>query len=451
MHLRLLPCLALAACVHHAPPPPEVPHDPLEATIDQLAKAAVAKQETAGISIAIARRGKITFEKGYGYANIVGQTLASSQTIYRIGSVTKQFTAAAILQLAEAGKLKLDDDVTKYIAVPTEGNAITIAQLLHHTSGMPSYTDLPTFEKATTKKMTPAELVALVKDTPWLFPPGTKYSYSNTGYVVLGMIVEKLSGQPYATYLATSVFPRAGLTSTSYCDESKPDPRRAQGYAPKPDGKLVNADPLDMSVPFSAGSICSTVEDLLRWNAALAAGKVVSPADYVAMTTSHGIAGDEKYGLGLQLGDVHGHPSVFHNGGINGFISELHDYPADGITIAVLTNTESRAAPATEKAIARAALNIPSDVVAIAAAELPAYAGTFDLPGLGDVDIVVEGDHLIVAPPNQPRFPLEYRGRDRFAIEVLDAMLVFDRDPATHAVIGMTVEQGGKTIAGKKK
>ncbi|MCX5741385.1 MAG: serine hydrolase, partial [Proteobacteria bacterium] len=148
---RLLLCVALAACTHHASPAPAPLHDPLEATIDQLANAAIAKQETAGMSIAIARDGQLAFAKGYGHAYIGGQRMASPTTIYRIGSLTKQFTAAAIVQLAEAGKLGLDDDVTKYVAVPTGGKLVTIAQLLHHTSGMPNYTDLDGFEQVSTK------------------------------------------------------------------------------------------------------------------------------------------------------------------------------------------------------------------------------------------------------------------------------------------------------------
>ncbi|MCX5743948.1 MAG: serine hydrolase [Proteobacteria bacterium] len=447
---RLLLCVALAACTHHASPAPSPLHDPLEATIDRLANAAIAGRETAGMSIAIARDGQLAFAKGYGHADIGGQRMASPTTIYRIGSLTKQFTAAAIVQLAEAGKLGLDDDVTKYVPVPTGGNPVTITQLLHHTSGMPNYTDLRGFDQVSTKHLTPMEIVALVKDTPWLFAPGTKWSYSNTGYVVLGMVIEKLSGESYAHYLMDHVFPRAGLTSTTYCDESRPDRQRAQGYEPAAAGTFKLAKPLDLSVPYAAGSICSTVEDLVRWTAALAMGKVVSPAGYHAMTTSHGLAGQAPYGFGLQLQELKGHAHVFHNGGINGFVSELHTYPTDRITIVVLTNTESPLAPTIEKSIARVALALPSEAVAIAARELPAFAGTYATPGIGDVVIAVEGDHLTVAPPGQAHYPLEYRGSDRFAIVVVDAILAFARDPDTHAVLTMTIEQGGQTIVGTK-
>jgi len=443
---------AVAAC--HAKPAattaPPAAAEPLAATIDKLATDAVAHKETQALSIAVARHGVLTFAKGYGYADVIGQKLADAQTVYRIGSLTKQFTAAAIVQLEEAGKLKLSDDIHTFLPdVPTP-SPVTIDQLLHHTSGIPSYTDAPDIDKIMDRPITPPQIVALVKDMPWGFAPGTRWAYSNTGYVVLGMIIEKVSGEPYAQYLAKHVFPAAGLVATSYCDETKPNPHRAAGYAI--DGStLKNAVKIDMSVPFSAGALCSTAGDLVRWNAALAGGKVVSPAGYKQMTTSHGIADEEPYGFGLQLGDVKGHRTVFHNGAIPGFVSELHDFPDDGVTIAVLTNTESHTAGSTVKVIARAALNITSDNIAISAAELAAFAGTYDTPGLGDVAITVDGDRLAIQAPDQPKLPAEYRGNDTFFLEEVAAKLSFTRDATSHAVTRMIIDQGGNHIEAKKK
>lgn len=458
MSPRSLALLATAAlgCHHATTAPvanPAAAADPLAATIDQLAGDAVAHKETQAVSIAVLRHGQVTFAKGYGYANIVDQRAADDRTVYRIGSLTKQFTAAAIVQLVEAGKLALADDVRKYLpALPIpDGVTVTIDQLLHHTSGMPSYTELPGFEEMIGKAMTPTEIVALIKDKPWDFPPGTKWNYSNTGYVVLGMVVEKVGGEPYAKYLHDHVIAPAGLRATGYCDERAPDPHRAAGYRQRGDGSLENAKSIDMTVPFSAGAMCSTASDLVHWTDALAHGKVVSAAGYQKMTTSHGLAGQQPYGYGLELGDLKGHRTIFHNGGINGFVSELHVFPDDDVAIAVLTNTESRAAGALVHAIARAALHVPSDAVAITLAELAAYTGVYDTPGLGDVAITVDRGQLFVQAPDQPKFPGEYRGQDTFALVEIEAKLTFVRDPQTHAVMGMIIEQSGNKIEAPKK
>lgn len=449
--------LALAACHHATPataPGPARPApvtiantDPLGPRLDAIAQQSLDDHAAVGLSLAVMRGGAVVWAKGYGYADIIEQRPATADTVYRIGSLTKQFTAAAIVQLAEAGKLAYDDRVSKYVGGLAKD--VTLAQLLHHTSGLPSYTDQPGFEKLVATKLSPAEIVALVKDVPWDFEPGTKYSYSNTGYVVLGMVVEKVSGEPYAQYLAKHVFAPAGLAQTSYCDESKPDPHRARGYAFDEAAKPKLADPIDLSVPFSAGALCSTVTDLVKWTVALRTGKVVSPAGYRAMTTSHGLPDQESYGFGLQLGDFESHREVFHNGGINGFISELHDFPDDDVTIAVLTNIEGAASKVVEKRVAMAELGIASKAVAIAPAELAAYAGTYAVPMLGDVVVAVDGDHLTLHPEKQGTFALEYRGHDTFVFDEIGAQFTFEREGGK--VTGLVIKQGSHDIEGKRK
>jgi CubicO group peptidase (beta-lactamase class C family) len=459
----LLAVFLVAACHPQHPaggvaalPPPIANTDPIGAQIDAAANAEISKGTAMGLSVAVARHGVIDWAKGYGLADQAAHTPAGADTVYRIGSLTKQFTAAAIVQLSEAHQLALTDDISKYVpGVFTAGNHVTIEQLLHHTSGIPNYTDQPSFQKIMNTHLAPADIVALVKDVKWDFPPGTKFNYSNTGYVVLGMIIEKVSGESYASYLAGHVFSAAGLRSTSYCDESKPDPHRALGYAEDEKTKgLALAPPVDLSTPFSAGAICSTVTDLLRWDAALAGGRVVSPAGYKAMTTSHGLP-DHPYGFGLVIAELKGHRVIWHNGGINGFVSELHDYVDDGLTIAVLANTESPAPKTVEHAIAAAALGLASDAAAISATDLAAYAGTFDVQVLGDVVVHVEqtpeGAALMLSPLNQPTFTLEYRGNDTFALDEVGAMIKFTRDDGTKAVTEMAITQSGTTVSGKKK
>ena len=444
--MKLLPSLALllVACAHPAAPPDHPgSRDPLAPDIDKLATAAIDTQATAGVSVAVVRADQVVFAKGYGFADLAGKRPADPSTVYRIGSLTKQFTAAAIVQLAEAGKLDLDADVRTLVDVPTGGQPVTIRQLLHHTSGMPDYTELPSFVTEMPRPHTPAQIVALVKDVPWKFAPGSKFEYSNTGYVVLGMVIEKVSAEPYAAYLATHVFSAAHLTSTSYCDESRPDAHRATGYEQR--AGLVPAHPIDLSIAFSAGALCSTVLDLARWDTALRTGRVVSPAGYAQMTTP--TLGD--YGFGLFKDERSGHVRVHHNGGINGFVAELDDYPADHVVLVVLANTESPVPQSIELAVARLALHVPSSAVPIAPAELAAYAGTYVIPGLGEAVFTVVGDHLAITVTGQPTFPMEHRGHDGFAVELVGATLTFGREAGV--VTKVTLVQGGATVEAPRK
>ncbi|MEJ7598869.1 MAG: serine hydrolase [Kofleriaceae bacterium] len=437
----------LVACVSANPPvvAPAATTDPLAAEIDRRAAETLASGKTAGVSVAILRDDKLAFAKGYGYANLAGKRAADADTVYRIGSVTKQFTAAAIVQLVEAGKLTFATDVRTLVDIPTGGRTVTILQLLQHSSGMPSYTEIPSFKAILNKSHTPAQIVALVKDTPWDFEPGTRFHYSNTGYVVLGMVIEKVSGESYAGYLAKHVFPKAGLTRTTYCDETKPDPHRATGYELDDRKALVPARPIDMSFPFSAGALCSTVIDLLRWDVALRTGNIVSPAGYQQMIAP----GHGNYGFGLFVAPVHGHLSVRHGGGINGFVSELAGYPDDRITIAVLTNAETSAAPALEKQVALRALNIPSRAVPITAAALAPYAGIYVLPGLGDASLVIHDTHLEISVVGQPTFELEHRGHHTFANDQLDATFTFTF--AGGVATKLLIVQHGKALEGLRK
>jgi D-alanyl-D-alanine carboxypeptidase len=445
MRFGLVIVAALAAC-HPAPevaPPqsPPPPRDPLQSIADAAA-AEVVGHGTAGLEIAIARHGKIVVATGYGVADREHHVRVDADTVFRIGSLTKQFTAAAIMQLVEQGKLGLDDDIAKYVPVPTSGHVVTIRNLLNHTSGIPNYTDLPSFKDVIARRMTSAEVVALVKDTPWSFDPGTAFAYSNTGYVVLGMVIEKVSGLAYADYLAKQVYPRAGLIATRYCDND-PRPHDAHGYQ----GDAV-APPIDMTIPSAAGSLCSTASDLLRWTAALAAGKVVADTSFRQMISPPQLARPVamKYGFGLVADAFKGHRQIWHNGGIPGFVSELHDFPDDGIAIAVLSNSDGDEAPQVEKTLAKAALGI-------AAPPLPddvrdAVVGSYDVPTLGKTDIAIENGKLVVIPPGQPHFQLEYTGNDTFEISELGATLAFVR--TNGKVTSVTLQQHGVTLEAKR-
>ncbi|HEX6050344.1 MAG TPA: serine hydrolase domain-containing protein, partial [Gemmatimonadaceae bacterium] len=343
---------------------------------------------------------------------------ATPKTVYRIGSVTKQFTSAAIMRLMEQGKLSLDDTLQKFFPdFPAQGNRVTVRHLLNHTSGIKSYTSLgPKWARVIRIDLAPDSLVALFANEPFDFKPGDSYRYNNSGYFLLGMIIEKLSGKPYAQYLKDEFFTPLGLESTMYCDQAPLIKHRAQGYATRPGGVFINAEPLSMTQPYSAGALCSTVTDLVAWTQALSSGKVVSPASYKLMTTP-GTLNDGKpitYGFGLGTGTLGGHRQVSHNGGINGFISELHHYPDDSVITVVLTNTGAPTAVTLERLIARRTLGVKDlPAVAIDASALQRLVGEYAV-GSTRIRVFVEDGRLRVQQEGNPVFGLKHVGSERF-------------------------------------
>jgi CubicO group peptidase (beta-lactamase class C family) len=288
-------------------------------------------------AVLVARDGKPIFRRGYGLANREWDIPNDPTTKFRIGSITKQFTAAAILQLQEAGKLSIDDLVSKYYPdAPAAWNAITIKNLLTHTSGIPDYTAIPHFmEEENKRDRTPEEIVKLTADKPLAFPPGSRFSYDNSGYVLLGYIVEKASGERYADYMQRHIFDPLGMKSTGYDFSETILPKRAAGYRFN-HGKIENARFLSMTEPFSAGALYSTVDDMLTWDKALTAGKLLNPASLQAMFTDYG----HNYGFGWIINSYSEHQHIAHGGGINGFATQFDRFPKDKLTVVVFSNRE---------------------------------------------------------------------------------------------------------------
>ena len=295
----------------------------------------VRPDEFSGV-VLVAKDGKPVFRKAYGLANREWNVPNAVTGKFRIGSMTKAFTATAILQLQEAGKLSIDDPISKYYAdAPATWHAVTLRHLLTHTSGIPSYTDQPGFfaEQARLDR-SPEEIIKLTRDAPLQFEPGSQFRYDNTGYIILGYVIEKVSGQTYADYVRQRILAPLNMKNSGYDVSETVLPQRAAGYAPSPSG-VINAPYLSMTLPFAAGSIYSTVDDLLAWDQALSApGKPLGAASLKAMFTDYG----HGYGFGWVMADLHGHRLITHNGGINGFVSENPRYPDDRLTVILLSN-----------------------------------------------------------------------------------------------------------------
>jgi CubicO group peptidase (beta-lactamase class C family) len=289
-------------------------------------------------SVLVARDGAVLLSKGYGSANLEWHVPNSPTTKFRLGSVTKQFTAACILLLQERGKLKLDDPVKKYMTdAPAAWDNVTLFHLLTHTSGIPSFTEFPEYASTEAIATTPKKLVARFRDRPLEFQPGEKWNYSNSGYVLLGYLIEKIGRQNYSQFVLENIFKPLGMKNSGYDSNSAIIVHRASGYSPGEKG-ATNTGYIDMSIPFSAGGLYSTTEDLLRWEQGLMGGKLLSPASLQKMTTPF----KNDYAFGLVVRTANGHKVIEHAGGIEGFNTDLVYYPEDKLTIVVLANVAFR-------------------------------------------------------------------------------------------------------------
>jgi CubicO group peptidase (beta-lactamase class C family) len=289
--------------------------------------------------VLIADEGRPVFRKAVGLANREWNVPMTPDAVFRIGSTTKTFTAAAILRLAEQGKLSLEDHIAEYYpAAPAAWSQITLRHLLTHTSGIPNYVETNGFIRGPARlKSSPDDLVALVRNKPLQFPPGSKFYYSNTGYVLLGMVIQKVSGKSYAQYLADAFFKPLALAHTAYDDLADATPHRVYGYW-RPAGVWENARLMTPEAVDAAGALRSTADDLLAWDQALHRGGVLSPAWRQTMFIDDG----HGYGLGSFVGTRHGHRLWDHGGNVPGFCSAFEYYPDDRVTVIVLDNVEGR-------------------------------------------------------------------------------------------------------------
>jgi CubicO group peptidase (beta-lactamase class C family) len=283
--------------------------------------------------VLVAQRDEVLYSQAFGFADRAKQRVATADTSFRIGSVTKQFTAAAILRLEQDGKLSVDDKVSKHLPeFPGPGKDVTIHQLLTHTSGVMNFTQDPNILARKHEKRTVAELLALFWDKPLDFPPGTRFSYSNGGYATLGAIIERASGMPYGNYLETALFAPAKLTRTVVGD-ALGDPDRAEGYQIA-DNAVVPADKIDMSMPFAAGAIRSTANDLVRWHRALSGDAILGAA---ARAKLYRVERD-GYAYAWMVQEIKGRRTVWHNGGIDGFSTMYWRIPDADVVVIVLGN-----------------------------------------------------------------------------------------------------------------
>ncbi len=403
-------------------------------------------------AVLVARDDQILFDKGYGSANLEWKIANDGDTKFRLGSVTKQFTGVAILLLQERGKLTLDAPVKTYLPdAPAAWDKVTVRHLLNHTSGIPNFTSFPDYGGTKTLPATHASLIARFRDKPLEFQPGEKWNYSNSGYVLLSAIVEKLSGQSYADFVAANLFKPLGMADTGYDSHATIIPRRASGYAPGAKGP-VNADYIDMTIPQGAGALYSTTRDLLKWQRGVYGGKLLSPASLAAFRTPQ----KDGYALGIVVHKADGVTTLQHGGGIEGFNTFLAYDPDRKLTVVVLANLNGPSPDKLAKSLMTLArggtvtLSTERKAVTVAPDQLPQYEGVYEFAPTFAITMRVKDGKLMTQATGQEEFELFPEGKDRFFLKVVDAQVEFTRD-ASGKVTGMILHQGGRSTPAPRK
>lgn len=402
-----------------------------------------------GAAVIVTRGGKVVFRRAYGMADIANRTPLDPDMALRIGSVTKQFTAAAILLLQEEGKLDTGDEIGKYLPdFPSHGRKITIEHLLTHTSGIYSYTRKHDFKDRQHLDAGVDEMIASFRDEPLDFDPGTRWSYSNSGYYLLGAIIEKVSGQPYADFVHQRILAPLKMARTAYEGMGGRKPQ-AVGYSPA-QGKLAPAAALSPSKTYSAGALVSTVDDLARWDAAIASGKLLKPESWQRVFTPYVLAGgaSTNYGYGWETGKLQGLPMVAHGGNTNGFSTYTMRIPGEQLYVAVLSNAEYGVVQPDVVASKAAAIAIGKPLpeyraIAMEAKALEAFTGTYQAAGSKEPRMIAVVDgKLSMQRPGRARMALQPHAENAFFVDKSLVHFEFARD-AQGKVHQMTIHQDG--------
>lgn len=391
-----------------------------------------------GMSVLVARDGEVVFEQAIGLANLDDRRPVTSATKFRIGSVTKQFTAAAILTLIEDGKLQLDDPLSRFLPDFPRGDEVTIDQLLAHTSGIPSYTDDPAFMQSVTEPTTEEDLIASFAGKEFTFEPGSQYQYNNSGYFLLGHLVRRITGKPLAEYWQERFFTPLEMSDTGVHEPGLGLEDEARGYAFNGEGAGLALD-WHMSRAGGAGAIYSTARDLFRWNEAVFGGKVLSDDSLAqALTVSSQSAGEANYGYGWSVDEHRGLRRVSHGGGLQGFLSYLVRYPDQRTTIVVLHNASPPVPGMVPGVVAQWLGEIfladelePLPVRVVDETVDPAiydrYVGRYDY-GPAVMTVRRDGNRLLTRLTDQPEFELFPESETKFFLKVVDAQVEFLTD-----------------------
>ena len=421
------------------------------ARMEQVVQTSVQNNTFMG-TVLVARGSDVLLSKAYGSANLEWEIPNTIATKFRLGSITKQFTAASILLLEERGKLKVADQVKTHIPdAPSAWDGITIYHLLTHSSGIPNFTSMPDYPKLRPFASPVAKTLEAFRDKPLDFAPGEKMSYSNSGYLVLGHIIEKVAGTSYSAFVKENIFSPLGMKDSGFDSNSEIIPRRASGYSPSPNGP-TNAGFIHMTIPHAAGSLYSTTEDLLRWELALFDGKVLSATSLQKMTTPF----KDDYAFGVVVRTLNGRKSIVHGGGIEGFNTSMTHYPDSRITVIVLSNLNGPAADQLGRSLGAIAhggtvkLTSERKEIVLPAKTMATYVGNYDMPSGAVFAVTLDGDRLMGQLTGQGSNQLFPESETAFFLKAVDAQIDFVKDAAGN-VTHLVLHQGGRDVQGTKK
>lgn len=398
-------------------------------------------------SVLVARGDMILLDQGYGFANLEWRVPNTPDTKFRIGSITKQFTAASILLLADRGKVSLADPIKKYISdCPAGWDKVTIVELLTHTAGIHDVV----LELPKRLPVTPSELVAKIREKALDYEPGSEQRYSNSGYQLLGYLLERISGMSYENFIKENLFKPLGITASGYDSSAEIITDRAAGYTPGDNG-LENADFIDMTTPYSAGGLYSTTRDLLKWEKGLFGGRLLSTAALKKMTTPY----KRNYALGLFVFDrglfvfdSEGPRLITHSGAIAGFNSYLGYYPMSRTTVVILGNINGQAPDILGPILGALAQGEsvdpppPAKETKIPPDKMRSYVGRYMLGGNFEISITCDGGRLFEQGTDQPQFPILASSETKFSLINAAAQIEFLREP-NGTVPGLIIRHNG--------
>lgn len=411
-------------------------------------------EHQSGATALVAKNGKILFHQAIGKANIELGVEMKTDHVFRIGSITKEFTAVAILQLQEKGKLDIKDPIHKYLPdYPKQGKGITIEHLLTHTSGIKRYDGMAEVEHLQHTAVTPMQIIKVFKDAPLEAEPGEQYQYNNYGYILLGAIIEEVSGMSYAAYLEQNIFKPALLKNTYFGEELAPAQDRATGYQ-RQDGRYAKAPYLNMAIPYAAGALLSNIDDLYTWTKALQNHQLLSEESLAKAFSAYQLKNGSQtpYGYGWQLSEMYNRKVVGHDGVIQGFLSYALYLPEEDLFVAVLSNcTCKNPVDATNKLTALALGEFPVlQKEGKDPSQVDQYLGAYQFEEGIRQEIFREDHQLYSLSTGDRRRPIYRSNEDQFFFEDGLNSIQFIRNEAG-TVIGLERLDKGHVLATAKR
>lgn len=412
---------------------------------------AYAKQNQFNGCVLVSKKGEIIFNKGYGLANPAFSIPNNENTKFKLASVSKQFTATGILLLEQEGKLNVNDTLGKFFPNTPKWKNITIHHLLAHTSGIPSFTDFPVYDTIKHFPLNHTQIIALFKDKSTEFEPGTKFSYSNSGYIILSEIISKVSGLTYKEFIEERIFKKCDMRNSGVLTSNEEPQNLATGTHVE-NGKFMLAEHIDMNIPSGAGALYSTTEDLFKFHNALMGNKLLTKESLSKLTKPN----LEKYGYGVIIDNISGHNQIAHSGGIDGFATWYARYPEEDICIVVLQNADNLTLFSAPRIVRAITLGLPYSLpvirkeIKIKPEIFDKYVGSYEFSPEFKISVFKDADGKFMSQATgQDKVEIYPETDKSFFLKVVDAQLIFESN-SKGRIEKLTLIQNGRKMSGKR-